>query len=121
MKPLQVANMVVAFAVEMWMLWAYAQWGIRTGNTAWSRWLLALGAPAVAIAIWAKWAAPKALTRLGPPWLWLLEWSMFALAAAAMFSVGRTRMSFAYLLLASVSIGLSAYDHRSPPVLSGDR
>ena len=110
-RALQVANWIVAFVVEMWMLWAYAEWGYRSSSAPALRWVLALAAPSAAALVWGRWAAPKALTRLGPPWLWALEWSMFALAAAAIHSVGRTRLAISYLIIASLSLVLSAYFH----------
>jgi len=36
---------------------------------------------------------------------------MFALAGAAIYGVGRPRLALTYLIMAGVSIGLSAYFH----------
>lgn len=109
MSALRLVNMVVAFSVELWMLWAYAEWAYHVPSAPVLRWSCALAAPLVASLLWAKWAAPKSRTRLRVPWLIGFEWCMFVLAAAAIYGVGRVRTAFVYLLIASTSLGLSAY------------
>lgn len=53
------ANDVIAFFVELAALAMLCAWGFQTGGTA-TRWLLGLGLPAVAIALWGLFAAPRA-------------------------------------------------------------
>ncbi|MFI6058457.1 YrdB family protein [Streptomyces sp. NPDC051286] len=64
-RPWFMANEVVAFVVELAALAALARWGFTTGDGAAARLLLGLGTPAVAIALWGMFAAPRA--RFRPP------------------------------------------------------
>lgn len=90
------------------MLWALGEWGYRVSNVPVLRWMIALSAPAAAALLWAKHAAPRSPRRLPAPWLFVLEASMFVLAAVAIFGVGRPRMALVYLLMATVSVVLTA-------------
>ena len=108
MTVLHAINATLAFAIEMWMLWAFADWGWHTSATEWLRWTLAIGAPGLAIALWARWCAPKSTTRLSAPSLYIVEWSMFACAAAALYAVGRTQLAPSYLAVASINLAVTA-------------
>jgi hypothetical protein len=101
---LKAINATLAFAIELAMLAAYADWGWRLAASTWLRWSAALGAPALAIVLWALWAAPKSNTRLRTPGLYLFEWSMFACAAAALYAAGRTQLTLVYLSIASANV-----------------
>ncbi|MGA9526072.1 MAG: YrdB family protein [Myxococcaceae bacterium] len=63
-------NDVVAFFVELAALVTLCAWGFQTGTGMLRKVLLGLGTPALAIALWALFAAPRAvyqgpLARLG--------------------------------------------------------
>ncbi|MFG2624036.1 YrdB family protein [Streptomyces sp. NPDC048473] len=64
-RPWFMANEVVAFVVELAALGALGRWGFTTGDGAAAQLLLGLGTPAVAIALWGMFAAPRA--RFRPP------------------------------------------------------
>jgi len=108
MTAVVVINAVLAFALELGMLWAYGDWGWRVTTTTWLRWCLALGVPALAIVMWALWGAPRSATRLGPPWLYVFEWSMFATAAVAQYSLGREQLALGYILIASLNLAIAS-------------
>ncbi len=55
------ANDVVAFFVEVAVLALLCVWGFRTGANLGTKLLLGLGVPAVAIGLWALFAAPNAV------------------------------------------------------------
>ncbi|MEU0634111.1 YrdB family protein [Streptomyces sp. NPDC005989] len=59
------ANELLAFVVEVAALAALAWWGFATGEGVAARWLLGIGAPAVAALVWGMFAAPRA--RFRPP------------------------------------------------------
>ncbi|HEY6738431.1 MAG TPA: YrdB family protein [Actinopolymorphaceae bacterium] len=57
-------NDLVAFVVEIGALVALCAWGLRTGPSLWSKLLLGIGVPSLAIALWAFFAAPRAPCRV---------------------------------------------------------
>jgi Protein of unknown function (DUF2568) len=101
---LRVINAGFAFAIEMCMLAAFADWGWRLPVNPWLRWSAALGAPALAIVLWAIWGAPKSSTRLHPPGLYAFEWGMFACATAACYAAGRAQLALVYGSIASANM-----------------
>lgn len=109
MLVLRAVHATLAFAIEMYMLWVYGLWAWHSAEALWSRGLLVVLVLGVAIALWAKWAAPKAVTRLPPPWLWCFEWAMFACAALALYGLGRGRAAAWYLAISTLSLVGSAY------------
>ncbi|HEX4355559.1 MAG TPA: YrdB family protein [Polyangiales bacterium] len=104
LSALKVVNATLAFAIEIAMLIAFADSGFRLHASAWLRWTVAFGAPAIAIVLWAIWGAPKSATRLRAPSLYAFEWSMFAAAAAALYAAGRAKLAFIYFAIASVNM-----------------
>ncbi|WP_392672229.1 YrdB family protein [Streptomyces sp. LN785] len=66
-RPWLMANELLAFAVELAALGCLSWWGFTTGDGVAARWLLGIGAPAVAIVLWGLFAAPRARIRL-PLW-----------------------------------------------------
>jgi hypothetical protein len=101
---LKVINAGAAFAIEIAMLAAFADWGWRLSASTWLRWTAALGAPALAIALWAIWGAPKSATRLRAPALYVFEWSMFGCASAALYAAGRAQLALLYGAIASANM-----------------
>ncbi|HWI21215.1 MAG TPA: DUF2568 domain-containing protein [Baekduia sp.] len=57
-------------------------WGATTGPLALNI-ILAVCVPGAAVAVWARWCAPKASTRLHNPALTVVELSVFLVAALA--------------------------------------
>ena len=103
---LRALNATLAFAIELCMLGAFADWGFHVSENQVLRWLIALGATGAAIALWALWGAPKSSTRLAPPWLYMFEWGMFACAAAALYATGRPRLALTFIVIASANVAL---------------
>jgi hypothetical protein len=70
------------------MLAALGYWGFETGDSTATQWLLGIGAPVLAAAVWGAFIAPKATVRV-PSAVWIgLQVIVFgaatlALAAAA--------------------------------------
>ncbi|HEY2733751.1 MAG TPA: YrdB family protein [Polyangiales bacterium] len=110
---LKAINAGLAFAIEIAMLVAFADWGFRLHASSWWRWTAAFGAPALAVVLWAIWCAPTSTTRLRPPGLYLLEWSMFAIAAACLYFAGHGKLSVVFLAIASGNVVLWVVLERS--------
>jgi hypothetical protein len=101
---LKIINAGLAFAIEMAMLAAFVDWGLRLHASAPLRWAAALGALALAIGLWALWGAPKSATRLRAPALYIFEWSMFACATGALYAAGRAQLALLYGSIASANM-----------------
>ena len=65
---------------------------------------VALGAVALAIALWAVWAARNARRRLRQPWLAALQLSLFGAAAAAWHDAGQTTAAAVLAVVAVVNV-----------------
>jgi len=88
MDALKILNLAVRFGMELAMLVALGYWGFHTGGSAGMRWLLGIGAPLLAAAVWGLWMAPKASQRLQGGWFLLVELILFGLAGWGLYSTG---------------------------------
>jgi hypothetical protein len=96
MDGLKAANLGLAFLLEIAMLVALGFAGWAATPIWWLRYILLIGLPALAIVLWAVWAAPKSAKRLPPAGLVLFKtlifgittfllWASMQPVAAAMF------------------------------------
>jgi len=107
MDTIKGANLLLAFLLELLMLWALGYWAHGLRPLGWQGWALAVLAVALAIAAWALWAAPNSGTRLGEPWLLLFKIGMFGGAAALLAAAGQARWALALALAASLNLALA--------------
>jgi hypothetical protein len=82
------ANEFLAFVLELAAVAILAWWGFASGGTLAVRIVLGVGAPAVAVALWGLFAAPRA--RFRPPLAGVLVVKALVLlgAAAALYALG---------------------------------
>ena len=93
---------------------AFAYWGATAASGVLSV-VLAIAAPAVAIALWAVFAAPRSDHRLGTAARIPFELSVFALAAIALLVAGAGIAALVLaVLVAANAVLLAAFDHREP-------
>jgi hypothetical protein len=78
------AALGLKFVCELLAFVALGYWGATTGPVI-ANVVLGVGAPLLAIFIWAQWCAPKAPQRLRNPALTVVEMTIFLVAALAMF------------------------------------
>jgi len=103
------ANLAIKFVLELAALTLLAYWGAVAGSGVWAV-VLAVAAPAVMIALWARFAAPRAAGRLPLPARIPLEMGLFALAAVAGFAAGATVAATAFAVVAALNAaGLTAW------------
>ncbi len=95
---MRIVNLALRFMLELCMLIALGQWGLRTGDSLLAKILLGLGAPLAAAVIWGLFVAPRALRRAGDPARLVLELGIFGLAVAALLAVGRTLLAGLFAL-----------------------
>jgi hypothetical protein len=104
-------NLVLAFAVEMAMLAAFAVAGWAATDILWLRIVLAAALPALAIVLWAVWAAPKAKKRrLKPGPLLLFKSVIFGFATLAWWLAGLSLIAAIFGTLAAINLlGIAAF------------
>jgi hypothetical protein len=81
------------------MLAALAYWGFTVGDGA-GAWVLGVGTPLLAAAVWGAWVAPKARWPVPIPTRVLIELVLFGAAAGALAAAGQP--------LAAVVLGVAA-------------
>jgi hypothetical protein len=96
------ANLALRFVLELCALAATAYWGSTTGSGV-TPWLLAIGAPAVVIAVWALFVSPKATVELRPPLRLAIEFLVFGAAALGLAAAGRPTLAVAFAIVAAIS------------------
>jgi len=104
---LKAANLALKFLLELAAFAALAYWGATTGTGAVPV-LLAVAAAAVAIALWAIFAAPKSERRLPLAARVPFELGVFALAALALLAAGATGAAILFAALALLNAALLA-------------
>jgi len=94
-------NLIIRFLLELSALVAMGVWGWKLSE-GWPRWVLAIGIPIVAAALWGTFAVPNDPSRSGaapvpiPGFLRLiLELGFFAFAAWALYDLGYLKLSWA--------------------------
>ncbi len=108
-------NLAVRFLLELSAWGAMGYWGWRQGEGA-LRWLLAIGIPVIAAALWGTFAVPDDPSRSGqapvpvPGALRLvLELATFGFGAWALYNTGNTLLSLLFALVV-VAHYLVSYD-----------
>ncbi|MFE9329038.1 YrdB family protein [Streptomyces sp. NPDC006925] len=81
------ANEVLAFLLELAALGCLSWWGFTVGGHAALRVLLGIGAPLVAVVLWALFAAPKARLRPRLPAVLAVKAVVLGSGAAALYGV----------------------------------
>jgi hypothetical protein len=104
MSGVRAANLTLAFAVELAMLAAFAVAGWSATDILWLRLLLAVGLPALAIGLWAIWAAPKAKTRLKRGKLLLFKLVLFGAATLGWALAGLALIAAIFGTLAAINL-----------------
>jgi Protein of unknown function (DUF2568) len=81
-------TLAARFLCELGMLAALAFWGFGAGDGA-GAWLLGIGAPTLAAAVWGAFVAPRARWPVPPPVRVAVELVLFAAAAGALAAAGQ--------------------------------
>lgn len=100
-------SLALKFVVELAAFAAFAYWGASVGSGAVAV-LLAIAAPALAIALWAVFAAPKSARRLPTATRVPFELAVFGLAVVALVAAGALTAAIALAVLAVTSTALLA-------------
>lgn len=95
-------NLVLKFLLELTCFIALAYTGAAIGSGPWAV-ALALALPSVAIAVWARWNAPRSAYRLPTPTRIPLELAVFVTAALGLFVAGAATWAVVYLALVAMN------------------
>jgi Protein of unknown function (DUF2568) len=94
------ANLALAFLLELGVLAALAFWGFHNGSGTLAKIVLGIGAPVLAIIVWALFGAPQATWHLEGIWRLLLQIVVFGSAAVALYAADQRILGVAFALLA---------------------
>jgi hypothetical protein len=88
MSGLRGVTLTVRFLCELAMLAALAFWGFGAGEGV-GAWVLGIGAPVLAAAVWGAFVAPKARWPVPAPLRVAIELVLFGVAAASLAAAGQ--------------------------------
>jgi Protein of unknown function (DUF2568) len=94
------------FALELGALAALGYWGFAEFDGA-AQWLIGLGAPLIAAAVWGTFVAPKASRPSVDPVRLLLEAAVFGSGVAALLAAGSTALAVVFAALVVLPLGLT--------------
>jgi Protein of unknown function (DUF2568) len=100
MDAIKVANLGLAFLLELCALAAFAFWGYQTGQGIPMKIGLAIGAPLFVAVFWGLVVAPRAALRTTPTTKFILALVVFALAAVALYVTGQQTLALIFAALA---------------------
>ena len=113
MSGLRGLALTIRFLCELGMLAGLAYWGFRVGDGG-GAWLLGIGAPVLAAAIWGAFVAPKASWPVPVPVRLVIELVLFGAAVAALAAAGQPVLA---ATLAAAALATSLVNAR--PATSG--
>jgi hypothetical protein len=96
----------VRFLLELALLAVLAWWGFGLDAPLALRIAAGLAAPAVALAVWSRWIAPRAERRLADPLRLAVEGVLWLAGAGALWVAWRPRAAVAFLAAALVTAAL---------------
>jgi hypothetical protein len=103
---MRVANDGFRFLLELGLLASLAYWGWSEDGSL-MRWILALGAPLLAAAVWGRFLAPRSPRRLRDPGRLLAEVILFGSAAGALVGAGRETWGVVFAGLVALHLVLT--------------
>ena len=102
MAVLKQINQVVAFLLELVMLYMLAVGGYQFGKGSW-RYVVAIGLPVLAIGLWGYFSAPRSAHRLTFPYLSVFHLVVFGSTALLWYLTGHQRSAILFHVLVVLS------------------
>lgn len=96
-------NDVLRFLLELFAFVSLGIWGFLAFPLPWPGVLIGLGAPALAILLWALFVSPKAVFRIDVFGKALVEIAVFSAAAIAWWMLGQPVVAIVFAVVAAVS------------------
>ncbi|CAN5438266.1 YrdB family protein [soil metagenome] len=99
-------NLAFRFILELVVLAALAVWGFSVSGELLVQLALGIGAPAVVIAVWATFVAPRAERRLEDPARLILEVVVFGSGVLALIAAGHVVPGILLAVATAISLAL---------------
>lgn len=96
-------NDVLRFLLELFAFVTLAVWGFVAFPLPWPGVLIGIGAPLVAVLLWALFVSPKAVFRVDPFGKALVEIAVFSATAIAWWTMGQPVVAVLTAVVAAVS------------------
>lgn len=96
-------NEILRFLLELFAFVSLGIWGFVAFPLPWPGLLVGLGAPALAILLWALFNSPKAVFHIDPFGQALVEIAVFSAAAIAWWMLGQPVVAVVFAVVAAVS------------------
>lgn len=100
------ANLALAFLLELCVIAALAFWGFSTGTGTLAKIALGIGAPVLAIIVWALFGAPRGPWHLKGIRYLLLKIVFFGSAAVALYVAGQRVLGVVFALVFMLNTAL---------------
>ncbi|WP_448005705.1 YrdB family protein [Agromyces bauzanensis] len=96
-------NDILRFLLELFAFVSLGIWGFAAFPLPWPGVLIGLGAPALAILLWALFVSPKAVFRIDVFGKALVEIAVFSAAAIGWWMLGQPVVAVVFAIVAAVS------------------
>jgi Protein of unknown function (DUF2568) len=96
-------NDILRFVLELFAFVTLGIWGFVAWPLPWPGVLIGLGAPALAILVWALFRSPRAVFRLDPFGKAVVEIAVFGAAALAWWDLGQPVVAAVFAVVATIS------------------
>ena len=103
---MRAANLGLRFLLELGALAAVGYWGWKTGGGLLG-WVLAVGAIAAVIAVWALFVSPKHTIETSKQVAFAIELAVWLAAAAALYTTGHETLGLAFAAISMASGALN--------------
>ncbi|MBA2394912.1 MAG: YrdB family protein [Ktedonobacteraceae bacterium] len=100
------ANLALAFFLELGVLVALGYWGFHTGQGMLAHLGLGIGAPALAVVVWALFGAPRSVWHLHGIQFLILRVLFFGSAVVALFAASQPILSVVFALACAINLTL---------------
>ncbi|MTE16660.1 YrdB family protein [Nocardia aurantiaca] len=107
-----VANLTLAFVLELVAVGVLAYWGVRTGRGRIAKALLGAGLAIAAMALWGMFAAPQASFSI-PAAAVATKITVFGGAAAGLWQLGHRTATVAFPVLVVANLAVIHFGHLS--------
>lgn len=94
MQAIKLANLALAFFIEIAALVAFGYWGFHEGGNTLIKIGLGLGIPLLVAVFWGCFMAPNSPSHLTGMWYLLIKLIIFGLAALSLALAGQIRLAF---------------------------
>ena len=96
-------NDILRLVLELFAFVSLGLWGFLAWPLPWPGVLIGIGAPVLAILVWALFRSPKAVFRLDPFGKAIIEIFVFGAAALAWWDLGQPIVAVVFAVVATVS------------------